>query len=176
MMDTIETMERRAAATGERTWSANVRTPFAVLGLMTDGCALTELHYRPLREREQAPCDAIAEHAVRELERYLADPHYRFTVALAPRGTPFRRRVWEAIAAIPVGESRTYGEIARTVHSAPRAVGQACGANPIALIVPCHRVVGSRGALGGFMNHASGDPITIKRWLLEHEGYRFGLL
>jgi methylated-DNA-[protein]-cysteine S-methyltransferase len=68
------------------------------------------------------------------------------------------------------------------VRSAPRAVGQACGANRIALIIPCHRVVGSRGALGGFMGAAecerpgadAADPLAIKRWLLRHEGYRFG--
>ena len=75
---------------------------------------------------------------------------------------------------IPVGESRTYGEIARSLHTAPRAVGGACGANPIALVIPCHRVVGSQGSLGGFMGMTDGDPIAIKRWLLTHEGYRFG--
>jgi methylated-DNA-[protein]-cysteine S-methyltransferase len=61
------------------------------------------------------------------------------------------------------------------VRSAPRAIGQACGANRIALIVPCHRVVGAMGSMGGFMNAQSGDPIAIKRWLLTHEGYRFGM-
>jgi methylated-DNA-[protein]-cysteine S-methyltransferase len=60
------------------------------------------------------------------------------------------------------------------VRSAPRAVGQACGANPIALVVSCHRVIGSMGMLGGFMNTTEGDPLAIKRWLLKHEGYRFG--
>ena len=65
-------------------------------------------------------------------------------------------------------------EFARMVRSAARAVGQACGANRIALIIPCHRVVGAQGALGGFMNAEDGDPIAIKRWLLRHEGYRFG--
>ena len=82
--------------------------------------------------------------------------------------------MWKAIAAIPLGQSRTYGEVARMVRSAPRAVGQACGANRVALIIPCHRVVGALGVLGGFMNAHRGDPIAIKRWLLAHEGYRFG--
>ena len=93
---------------------------------------------------------------------------------MRPGGTAFQRRVWDAIAAIPLAESRTYGEVARGLHSAARAVGQACGANRIALIIPCHRVVGSRGSLGGFMNKDRGDPVAIKRWLLAHEGYRFG--
>ncbi|MCC7328441.1 MAG: methylated-DNA--[protein]-cysteine S-methyltransferase [Burkholderiales bacterium] len=157
-----------------------------MLGIGTDGHAVTRLAYLPLSERALAPKDAVAEQAVRELERYLADPQYRFSVALAPGGTAFQQRVWNAIATIPPGESRTYGEVARMVRSAPRAVGGACGANRIALVIPCHRVVGAQGSLGGFMGvgrsgqdgHTvslrAGDPIAIKRWLLHHEGYRFG--
>jgi methylated-DNA-[protein]-cysteine S-methyltransferase len=155
-------------------FAAKLRTPFATLGIRTADGKVTCIEYLPRRERAQAAADPVAARAVRELERYLADPRHRFALPLAPRGTEFQRRVWDAISAIPVGESRTYGEIARTVRSAPRAVGQACGANPIALVVPCHRVVGRLGALGGFMNAAAGDPLAVKRWLLEHEGYRFG--
>ena len=154
--------------------SAKMRTPFAVLGIRTAGSAVTGIEYLSRREREQAPVDSIAERACRQLERYLADPAWRFTLPLAPSGTAFRRRVWDALTRIPVGESRTYGELARGLHTAPRAIGGACGANPIALVIPCHRVVGSQGSLGGFMGVTEGDPIAIKRWLLAHEGYRFG--
>lgn len=155
-------------------FAAKLRTPFALLGVRTDGRAVTRLTYLPLGDRAQAPTDPVAEQVARELERYLADPSYRFAVPLAPGGTAFQQRVWDAIAAIPLGQSRTYGEVARTVRSAARAVGQACGANRIALIIPCHRVVGAGGSLGGFMNAGEGDPIAVKRWLLRHEGYRFG--
>jgi len=114
---------------------------------------------------------------------------------LAPSGTLFQRRVWDLIAGIPAGQSRTYGELAQKLVTAPRAVGQACGANPIALMIPCHRVVGGLGTLGGFMGRAGNGrddatsdlfawergadpghvyPSAIKRWLLTHEGYRFG--
>jgi methylated-DNA-[protein]-cysteine S-methyltransferase len=155
-------------------YAAKLRTPFAMLGIRTDGAAIIGIEYLPQSERASAPADPVAKRAAKELKAYLADPRHRFTLPLAPRGTAFQHRVWDAIAAIPVGESRTYGEIARMVRSAPRAVGQACGANPIALVVPCHRVVGSKGALGGFMNAANGDPLAVKRWLLRHEGYRFG--
>jgi methylated-DNA-[protein]-cysteine S-methyltransferase len=155
-------------------YAAKLRTPFAVLGVRTDGRAVTRVTYLPRDERAQAPTDEIAEEVARELERYLADPEFRFTVPLALAGTPFQRRVWQAIDAIPPGQSRTYGEVARMVRSAPRAVGQACGANRIALIIPCHRVVGALGSLGGFMNADDGDPLAVKRWLLRHEGYRFG--
>ena len=155
-------------------YSARMRTPFAVLGIATDTRAVTRLAYLDTDVAPMAPADAIAERAVRELERYLADPGYRFTVPLAPQGTAFQQRVWQQLHAIPPGQSRTYGEVARMVRSAPRAVGQACGANRIALLIPCHRVVGALGSIGGFMNADGGGPIVIKRWLLVHEGYRFG--
>jgi len=156
-------------------YAATLRAPFATLGVRTDGNAVTCLAYLPGDAAEISPANRVAERAVRELARYLDDPAFVFTVALAPGGTPFQRRVWDAIRSIPLSESRTYGEVARAVRSAPRAVGQACGANRIALIIPCHRVVGSRGALGGFMGADAGDSLSIKRWLLRHEGYRFGL-
>ena len=155
-------------------FSAKLRTPFAVLGLRSDGGAITRLTYLPLGERAQAPVDKVSERAVREVERYLADAEFRFTVPISTGGTPFQQRVWTTLGEIPLGQSRTYGEVARMVRSAPRAIGQACGANRIALIVPCHRVVGASGKLGGFMNAEEGDAISIKRWLLAHEGYRFG--
>ena len=158
----------------DSTYSARMKAPFAVLGIRTAGDAVTGIDYLPRSERAKAPADAVAERALRQLERYLDDPHFRFTLPLACTGTPFRRRVWEALEGIPVGESRTYGELARQLHTTARAVGGACGANSIALVIPCHRVVGSLGSLGGFMHAVDGGPIAIKRWLLEHEGYRFG--
>jgi len=155
-------------------YAAKLRTPFAVLGIRTAGGAVTGIEYLPRRELAQEPRNALAEHACRQIERYLADPQFRFTLPLAATGTTFRRRVWDELSGIPVGESRTYGELARRLHTAARAIGGACGANPIALVIPCHRVVSSQGALGGFMGVTEGEPIAIKRWLLEHEGYRFG--
>ena len=158
----------------ESIFNAKMKTPFAVLGIRTAAKAVAGIEYLPRSERAKAPDNALAERAVRQIERYLDDPQFRFTLPLAPAGTPFRERVRRALTGIPIGESRTYGELARQLHTAPRAVGGACGANDIALVVPCHRVVGSLGSLGGFMHAVAGDPIAIKRWLLTHEGYRFG--
>ena len=155
-------------------YAAKIKAPFAVLGIRTAGGTVTGIEYLPKTERAKPPDNALAERAVRQLERYLADPQFRFTLPLVSAGTPFRERVRRALEEIPVGESRTYGELARQLHTAPRAVGGACGANNVALVIPCHRVVGSQGSLGGFMHAAEGDPIAIKRWLLKHEGYRFG--
>ena len=155
-------------------YAAKMKAPFAVLGIRTASGAVTGIEYLPKTERAKAPDNALAERTVRQLERYLADPHFRFALPLVSAGTPFRQQVRQALEEIPVGESRTYGELARQLHTAPRAVGGACGANNIALVIPCHRVVGSKGSLGGFMHAVDGDPIAIKRWLLKHEGYRFG--
>lgn len=155
-------------------YAACVRAPFAVLGIETESGKVTGLRYLPHDTPLVVPRDRVAERTARQIERYLDDPAFRFTLPLAPHGTAFQRRVWDAIAAILVGESRTYAEIGRIVRSSARAVGGACGANRIALVIPCHRVVGSRGALGGFMNATHGEGIAIKRWLLVHEGYRFG--
>src|SRR5271154_1039459 len=109
-------------------YAARMRTPFAVLGIRTVGTLVTGIEYLPLGERGLAPTDALAERACRQLERYLVDAQFRFSLPLARRGTAFRQRVWEALAQIPIGESRTYGEIARELRSAPRAIGGACGA------------------------------------------------
>jgi methylated-DNA-[protein]-cysteine S-methyltransferase len=77
--------------------------------------------------------------------------------------------VWKEIAAIPQRETRTYGEVAKALHNAPRAVGQACGANPFPLVVPCHRVIAAGGELGGFARNGGAFMLDIKRWLLAHE-------
>ena len=101
---------------------------------------------------------------------FLADPDFVFTLPLHPSGTAFQRRVWEQISAIPSHQTRTYGELAKALHNAPRAVGQACGANPFPLAVPCHRVIATGGGLGGFARQRGGFLLDIKRWLLAPEG------
>jgi methylated-DNA-[protein]-cysteine S-methyltransferase len=103
----------------------------------------------------------------REIEEYFEGTRRDFDLPLAPRGTPFQLRVWEALRQIPYGETRSYGEIAASlgVPAASRAVGRANGSNPISIVVPCHRVIGSSGDLVGY-----GGGLPIKRWLLEFEG------
>jgi methylated-DNA-[protein]-cysteine S-methyltransferase len=113
------------------------------------------------------PASPILARARRQLEEYFAGTRTTFDVPLAPTGTPFEQRVWEALRAIPYGTTTSYGVLARPRGDprATRAVGAANGRNPIPIIVPCHRVVGARGELTGF-----GGGIDRKRWLLEHEG------
>lgn len=102
------------------------------------------------------------------LDRYFAGerPEAR-ELNLAPRGTPFQRAVWAKLFEIPWGETATYGDLARELGSAARAVGGAVGRNPISIIIPCHRALGANGSLTGY---AGG--LERKRWLLEHEGIR----
>ncbi len=102
--------------------------------------------------------------ARKQIEAWFQGRRREFSIELSPAGTPFQRRVWEALRAIPFGETRSYGDVARTVGSSPRAVGRANATNPICLIVPCHRVVGSDGSLTGY---AFGED--TKRRLLEFE-------
>ena len=115
--------------------------------------------------------DTIADDAVAQLGEYFAGTRDDFDLTLAPRGTAFQAEVWEALRAIPAGETRTYGELARELGrlGASRAVGAATGRNPISIIVPCHRLVGASGSLTGY---AGG--VERKRWLLAHERGELG--
>jgi len=147
---------------------AVVEFPAMHVGVRTRGEMLAEICYLPRSFALVAPANRLAERAARQFERYLEDPDSAFDLPLAEVGTAFQRRVWEVIASIPRGRLLSYGQVARRVRSAPRAVGQACGANWFPLVIPCHRVVGADG-LGGFGHHGEGFHLEIKRWLLRHE-------
>lgn len=145
-------------------------TPFAMLAIATDGRQVTAIRYLPHGTAPRGPHDRVAERACREIERYVADPEHHFTVPYRLHGTPFQLRVWREIENLFPLKTITYGEIAARLQSAPRAVGGACGANPVPLIVPCHRVLAAGGRLGGFMGGRDDFPLAVKRWLLGHEG------
>lgn len=152
-------------------FSAIVPAPFGAIGVRTEDDRLRELVYLQPSFGEKAPRDALSERTAEQLARYFADPDFRFDLPLCAAGTEFQRRVWDVIAAIPRGGVLTYGEVAKMIRSAPRAVGQACGRNWFPLVIPCHRVTAS-GGLGGFSNHdeIDGFHLGVKRWLLAHEG------
>jgi len=154
-------------------FDAVLATPFGRLGLRTDAGALTGVAFLPARVRPLDPVDPLAARACAQVERYLRDPEFQFSLPLRQTGTAFQRRVWEAIAAIAPGRTRTYGDIARELGSAPRAVGQACGENRYPLVIPCHRVVAA-SAMGGFAHAADGYLPRVKRWLLAHESAPLG--
>ncbi len=149
-------------------YQAKLVVPFGVLGIRCAGDTLTGIDFLPANDKPQHATSAFAANVCKQLLRYLENPDAQFTVALKPSGTPHQQKVWQAMCNIPRGETRSYGELALELKSAAQAVGQACGANPIPIIIPCHRVV-SKSGLGGFMGHASGEALDIKRWLLAHE-------
>lgn len=149
-------------------YQAKLLAPFGMLGIRCDDEALTGIDFLHAGEQPQRATSALAESVCGQLLRYFENPDAEFLIRLKLTTTPHRQKVWQAMLSIPRGETRSYGELATELHSSAQAVGQACGANPIPIVIPCHRVVGKAG-LGGFMHHASGDPVEIKRWLLAHE-------
>lgn len=155
-------------------FGAVVAAPFGGVGIRVADGLVVELVYLPDALTRPGAHDRLAARAARQVERYLADPDFRFDLPLAPVGSRYQQRVWEAIRAIPRGQVRSYGALAQLLRSAPRAVGQACGANWYPLIIPCHRVVAAHG-MGGFAGtdeSAGGQSYALKakRWLLLHEG------
>ncbi len=145
-----------------------IDSPLGPIGLRWAGETLTGVDLEPEPD-EGVAGDEPPEAVRRQLAGYFSDGRSAVDLPFEPGGTAFQRRVWAALRAIPPGETRTYGAIARQLGSAPRAVGQACRANPCPILVPCHRVVGVQG-LGGFAGDTSGRKLAVKRWLLEHEG------
>ena len=145
-----------------------IDSPIGPLTLTGDGETLTSLHMELHRGRPgPAPVarrdDGAFRDAREQLDAYFAGELRQFDVPLAPIGSPWQMRVWDALREIPYGETVSYGEIAHRVGAphAPRAVGTANGSNPIAIIVPCHRVIGANGKLTGY-----GGGLDRKRFLL----------
>jgi methylated-DNA-[protein]-cysteine S-methyltransferase len=153
-------------------YAAIVAAPGFALGVRCNDDEITAIEFLE-PQPEQAPATPLAAEAVRQLRAYLDDPGFAFGLPLRPAGTAFQRRVWAQICAIPPGQTHTYGQLAKSLKNAPRAVGQACGANPFPLVVPCHRVIATGGGLGGFNRQGGGFLLEVKRWLLRHENSQF---
>jgi methylated-DNA-[protein]-cysteine S-methyltransferase len=147
------------------TFSTQLSTLAGPLTLEGDERALTRVGFGT-PTAPQGDSEAVAAAAI-QLEQYLAGERTEFDLDVVLEGTPFERRVWDEVRAIPYGETATYAEIARRIGrpGASRAVGRANARNPVAVIVPCHRVIGSDGSLTGY---AGG--IEMKRALLDLEG------
>jgi len=153
-------------------FQARLRAPFATLGIAASDTHVTGIRFLAPSIAAKAPRkNTIAFLACVQIQSYLDDPRFVFDLPLRLAGTHHRLAVWEAMQKIAAGKVRTYGELAKDIGSSARAVGGACGANPIPVVVPCHRVIAAGGDIGGFMGaRADGFERDIKRWLLEHEG------
>lgn len=154
---------------GMTNYQAKLVAPFGVLGIRCDAGALTGIDFLASAERPQSPTDTIAKVVCEQLQSYFDEASFCFDLPLCLSGTVHQTKVWQAMRAISCGQTRHYSELAQQLNSSPRAVGQACGANPIPIVIPCHRVV-SKFGVGGFMRQRRGDALDIKRWLLAHEG------
>jgi methylated-DNA-[protein]-cysteine S-methyltransferase len=142
--------------------------PKMKVGVKTRAERVSQISYLPPSAHAVSPRNPLAERAARQLERYREDADARFDLPLLIEGTPFQRRLWDALCQIPRGRTLTYGELARRLAAEPRAVGQACGDNRLPIVIPCHRVVAADG-LGGFAHATAGYLLEAKRWLLAHE-------
>lgn len=142
-----------------------IASPAGVLTLTEDGGCITGLHFGGSGSANDA--SPVLDEAEKQLQEYFAGTRRSFDLPLAPAGTPFQRAVWDALRAIPYGETRTYAQIAEAIGNpkACRAVGMANNRNPIAILIPCHRVIGSNGSLTGY---AGG--LDVKERLLALEG------
>jgi len=141
----------------------SLHSPLGELTISEEDGAIVALDWG--RGRDQAPTPLLLR-AREQLQDYFDRRRDAFDLPLAPAGTAFRRRVWAAMRRIPPGETRSYGDLARQLGSSARAVGQACGENPIPIIIPCHRVVAADGSLGGY---SGADGQATKLYLLQLE-------
>jgi methylated-DNA-[protein]-cysteine S-methyltransferase len=149
-----------------QTAEITVQSPLGPLTLVESDGAIVAVNWRAAKVETETPLLATA---AAQLHGYFYCELKSFELPLMPAGTAFNQRVWRAMQAIPRGRTRTYGDIARELNGDARAVGAACGANPIPILIPCHRVTAAAGALGGYSGKGGG---TTKKFLLELEGWQ----
>jgi len=154
----------------------NSPVPDCRIAICCNDQGINAIHFLPQQTPLQRPSPDSPRHnlinqALSALEHYFNRPQTRCLLPLAATGTVFQHRVWQAISAIPCGETRSYGQLARELNSSARAIGGACRANPVPLLIPCHRVIAANGQQGGFLgqNNSATTASEIKRWLLHHE-------
>ena len=149
-------------------YQAKLIAPFGVLGIVCNEDMLSGIQFLAANTVVQAPQSQFAKEVCKQLLAYFDDANFPFSLPFKLAGTDHQDKVWKAMCAIPRGQTRQYGELARELASSARAVGQACGTNPTPIIIPCHRVV-SKAGMGGFAHQRDGYELDIKRWLLAHE-------
>ena len=148
--------------------------PKMKVGVTTRQAHVVGIRFLPPETPVKPATNALAENAAKQLERYREDPDARFDLPLLIEGSALQKGVWDAMCAIPRGQTRTYGELARELGVDARAIGQACGDNRLPIVIPCHRIVAADG-LGGFGHSTTGYLLEVKRWLLMHEAPAFEL-
>ena len=154
-----------------QTYDAILPAPFARLGVVGDASCVRRIDFLPREggtflSATNSDCVWMLAEL---LEQYWLDPVVSFVhLPCQAGGTAYQQRIWQALTQIPSGQTVSYGGLARQLGSGAQAVGQACGANPLPIVVPCHRVVAKQGR-GGFMHCRDGAALDYKTWLLRHE-------
>lgn len=159
---------------GRRGFDAVVAAPFGAVGFELSGDSVYRIKLLPPGTDPIALHGVAAKAAAAQLSAYFDDRLASLDFPHLAKGTAFQQEVWRAISRVPVGRTLTYGELADTIGAVARAIGQACGDNPLPLLIPCHRIV-SRAGLGGFGHASDGFLPRVKRWLLAHEAEAFSL-
>lgn len=149
-------------------YDVTVEFPKFKVGVATRDGIVTSLKYLPLSAASIFPESELGKRAERQLQGYRANPNTAFDLPVVVEGTDLQKAVWQAMCAIPLGKTRTYGELARELGADARDIGQCCGDNRLPLVIPCHRIVAADG-IGGFAHATSGYLVEAKRWLLMHE-------
>jgi methylated-DNA-[protein]-cysteine S-methyltransferase len=151
-----------------------INTPLGSIAIAEQDGAIVALDWHMMDGRDMdgrvgrpTAATPLLRRAADQLAEYFARQRRAFDLPLAPEGSEFQQRVWRRMAQIPYGKTMTYGDMAHAIGSAPRAVGGACGRNPIAIVIPCHRVIGGSGALTGY---SGAGGVNTKQFLLELEG------
>lgn len=140
-----------------------MNSPVGALTLFENGDSLIAIEWGRVPDTQES---ALLREAKCQLDAYFDRHLERFDLPLEPMGSSFQKTVWRAMLKIPYGQTQTYGELAKSIGSVPRAVGGACGRNPIPIVIPCHRVTGTGGKLTGF---SGGEGIETKQQLLDIE-------
>ena len=147
---------------------AQINSPLGPIRVATDGNSITRLRWAKQGEASAGtPDDPLLQRTAEQLAEYFGGARDTFDLPLNPAGTDFQKAVWRIMLRIPKGDFRTYGDVADELEGSARAVGSACGANPIPIIIPCHRILAAGGKLGGF---SAEGGVEDKVWLLKHEG------
>jgi methylated-DNA-[protein]-cysteine S-methyltransferase len=154
-------------------YDAIFTTDIATIGIQLDDSKLIKVDYLT-RKNNKRPTSKLAENIQNKIERYLKNKSKVDSLKIDVKldVTPFQEKVLNQLVLIPYGETKTYGEIAKKLKTSPRAVGNACRRNPVPIVIPCHRVVASKG-LGGYSGATEGETQDIKRQLLKLEGISY---
>jgi len=149
-------------------YTAIIDSPVGMLGILDNGKVIQAVNFLYNTAAPRRALSTLAEETILQLKYFFSDPNFKFNLPITNAISPFQMKVRQALLSIPVGQTMSYGNVAKTIASSARAIAGGCRRNPVPIIVPCHRIIAAKG-LGGFAGALDGKPLANKKWLLEHE-------